>query len=61
MKSEQYIQIEDEKFFKSDIEQMSPEQIKTLMMFATERDLRFIQVYCSEQSKVHIQNILNKQ
>jgi len=52
MKPEQYIQIEDEKFFKSDIEQMSPEQIKTLMMFATERDLRFIQAYCSEQSKV---------
>ena len=60
MKPEQYIQIEDERFFKSDIEQMSLEQIKNLMMFATERDLRFIQAYCSEQSKVqHLKTNLN--
>lgn len=60
MKPEQYIQIEDERFFKSDIEQLSLEQIKNLLMFADERQARFIQAYCSEQSKVHIENLINK-
>lgn len=61
MKNERYIEIEGEKIFQSDIEKMSLYEIHNLMMFiSTERELRFVQSYCLEAGKVHIQNLTDK-
>lgn len=58
---ERYIEIENEKYFKSDIEIMSKEQIKMLCSFLyKESDLLFVQKHANENFSYIVDNLIFK-
>lgn len=61
MKYQRYIEIEDEKYFQSDIENMSNEEIRMICSFLEkENELDWVQLHCHEGAKHIIDNIKYK-
>lgn len=61
MRRERFVEIHDTKYFKSDIENMTVEQVHMVCGFIeTEPDLRWVQFHCIEEAKFIIDNILIK-
>lgn len=53
------VEVDDQKFFKEDIEKMDKEQVKMLCSFlGKESDLRFVQSHCNESFSYLIDNII---
>jgi len=60
MKYVRSIDIDGQIITKNEIQLMSPDQIHLMCGFLDEKELRFVQMYCDEKSKVIIDNIIFK-
>ncbi len=54
------IDIDGQIITKNEIQSMSPDQIHLMCGFLDEKELRFVQMYCCEKSKIIIDNIIFK-
>ena len=57
---ERYIEIDNTKYFKKDIETMTKRQINEICAFLTNRDLLWVRLHCRENAKILIDTILFK-
>lgn len=60
MKYVRSIDIDGQIITKNEIQSMSPDQIHLMCGFLDEKELRFVQMYCCEKSKIIIDNIIFK-